>query len=730
MEPHTVTDDLLVVAEETLNETESQMVKACPETQKLLTINGYVVEKDAEKGGSVDVEERDVNTGVTPSNGENGVQRETWGNKIDFLLSVTGFAVDLGNVWRFPYICFKNGGGAFLIPYFIMLVFLGLPLFYMELALGQFHKSGAIAIWKKLCPMFAGAGVATCMVAILVGMYYNTIIAWALYYLVASFRSEVPWASCNNSWNSPDCVSFAHGFNASLVANTSVPSALEYFNYNVLESHKSRGIDDIGAVKWSLCLCLLGVMTTVYFALWKGIKSSGKAVWVTATAPYVILLVLLGRGATLPGAGTGILYYITPVWDRLLEVGVWIDAAAQVFFSLGPGFGTLLALSSYNKFNNNCYLDAMITAGINCFTSLLAGFVVFAVLGYMSHVLNISIDELALEGPGLVFYVYPEAIATISGSVFWAIIFFVLLITLGIDSTFGGLESVITALCDLSPTLTRHRKLVVLVVVVICFLGGLPSTTYGGQYVITLMDTHAAPVALFGVCLVEAISVSWIYGVQHFSNDIEKMLGFQPGVYWKICWSIICPIFLSILFVLSIVAYSGLQIEHYRFPAWSETVGWLVTSSSLVCIPAFIIIKFVITPGTITERLKLMIQSSSTDYPDNEAGFTLRNAQRHIHRGSRYVYTNIITKVFRKHIDKHEHANDGQTSNGVVGYQMTEIPANGNGHHFYGYQIVSHYPPEENVKHTTPTSAVANVHSVDVNNCIDHESDTDEPQTV
>ncbi|KAG9330427.1 hypothetical protein JZ751_025414 [Albula glossodonta] len=83
-------------------------------------------------------------------------ERETWGKKIDFLLSVIGFAVDLANVWRFPYLCYKNGGGAFLVPYLFFMVIAGMPLFYMELALGQYNREGAAGVWK-ICPIFKGA---------------------------------------------------------------------------------------------------------------------------------------------------------------------------------------------------------------------------------------------------------------------------------------------------------------------------------------------------------------------------------------------------------------------------------------------------------------------------------------------------------------------------------------------------------------------------------------------
>lgn len=153
----------------------------------------------------------------------------------------------------------------------------------------------------------------------------------------------------------------------------------------------------MGPVKPTLALCVFGVFVLVYFSLWKGVKSSGKAVWVTALAPYFVLIVLLFRGVTLPGSAEGIRYYLTPEWEKLKNTRVWIDAASQIFFSLGPGFGTLLALSSYNKFNNNCYRDALLTSSINCLTSFLAGFVIFSVLGYMAQVQNVDIDKVGLE---------------------------------------------------------------------------------------------------------------------------------------------------------------------------------------------------------------------------------------------------------------------------------------------------------------------------------------------
>ncbi|CAC5404892.1 SLC6A4 [Mytilus coruscus] len=570
---------------------------------ELLLKNGET-KNETKKNGIISNDEESLKEDATE-------ERETWGKKTEFLLSVIGFAVDLGNVWRFPYICYRNGGGAFLIPYFIMLIFLGLPLFYMELALGQYQRCGAISIWNRLCPMFTGLGYGICFVATFVGMYYNTVIAWAVYYLFASFRSEVPWSHCNNTWNTANCVSVVDGYNVSHVTNDSMLAATEFYLFRVLEDQKAYGIERIGSPKWQMVLCLIAVFVIVYFSLWKGIKSSGKAVWVTATVPYVVLLILLVRGCTLPGAKDGIIYYLRPQWDKLLKVEVWLDAASQIFFSLGPGFGTLLALSSYNKFHNNCYIDAVATATINCFTSVLAGFVVFSVLGYMAHTTQKDIDKVAMEGPGLVFMVYPEALATLDGSVFWSILFFVMLITLGMDSTFGGLEAVITAIMDTFKIVKGRREWLVLGVIIYCFLGSLPSTTNGGQYIVSLLDRHAAPIPLICICFCEAIAVNWFYGVQHFSNDVQSMLGFQPGIFWKICWAFICPICLIVLFVLSIYYYDGIELNGYVYPQWSLAIGWTISCTSLICIPIYIVYLLIVTPGTFKQKILRMIRPSS-----------------------------------------------------------------------------------------------------------------------
>jgi len=271
--------------------------------------------------------------------------RGSWDNPIEFLLSCLGFAVGLGNIWRFPYLCYRNGGGAFLIPYIVSLIFMGLPVFLFEMGAGQFSNEGPIAVWK-MCPLFQGIGYGMCFLSLYIGTYYNIILSWAFFYIFSSFTSSLPWASCDNPWNTEACrrfdsknctelggimtnqqecvfqkdVTIDVWKNISETARNAKMPSDEFFHNFMLDI--SNGIHDIGEVRLELAGCLLLAWTLVYCALWKGIKSFGKLVYFTALFPYCILIILLVRAATLPGYMDGISFYLTPKWEKLLEINV------------------------------------------------------------------------------------------------------------------------------------------------------------------------------------------------------------------------------------------------------------------------------------------------------------------------------------------------------------------------------------------------------------------------
>ncbi|CAG5124925.1 unnamed protein product, partial [Candidula unifasciata] len=177
---------------------------------------------DVSNGDNVLPEKVDSPKEPTPSRGSDDLNlppREHWENRFQFLLSTIGYAVDLSNVWRFPFLCYKNGGGAFLIPYFTTLIFGAMPVFFMEMCLGQFNRCGPTAVWEKMSPMFKGIGIASCFMAYIVAFYYNVIIGWSFFYLFASFTSKLPWTSCFNHFNSDNCWQIDWDTNITSVGN-------------------------------------------------------------------------------------------------------------------------------------------------------------------------------------------------------------------------------------------------------------------------------------------------------------------------------------------------------------------------------------------------------------------------------------------------------------------------------------------------------------------------------
>uniref|UniRef100_A0A8C1WTG3 Transporter n=1 Tax=Cyprinus carpio TaxID=7962 RepID=A0A8C1WTG3_CYPCA len=558
--------------------------------------------------------------------GDENKARGNWSNKLDFILSMVGYAVGLGNVWRFPYLAFQNGGGAFLIPYLIMLGLAGIPIFLLEVSLGQFASQGPVSVWKAI-PALQGCGIAMLIISVLIAIYYNIIMCWTLYYLFDSLKGTLPWATCKNEWNTVECLFVRRliYFVDLICFKTVFQLKQETFStYNVL--HISKGIEYPGDIRWPLAACLFLAWIIVYASLAKGIKSSGKVVYFTATFPYVVLVILLIRGVTLPGAGSGILYFITPKWEKLNDAKVWKDAATQIFFSLSAAWGGLITLSSYNKFHNNCYRDTLIVTCTNSATSIFAGFVIFSVIGFMAHELKVPIESVADEGPGIAFVVYPEALTRLPLSPFWAIIFFLMLLTLGLDTMFATIETIVTSVSDEFPKyLRKHKPLFTLVCCLSFFVLGFPMITESGMYMLQLVDTFAASYSLVIIAIFELIGISYIYGLQRFCEDIEMMIGFQPNKFWRICWAFVTPTILTFILALSLYQWKVMTYEDYTYPTWSMVLGWLMVICSVIWIPIMFVIKMHIAPGSLIERLKLVCS------PQPDWGPFLMK-----HRGERY----------------------------------------------------------------------------------------------
>uniref|UniRef100_A0A8C7ZW78 Solute carrier family 6 member 8 n=1 Tax=Oryzias sinensis TaxID=183150 RepID=A0A8C7ZW78_9TELE len=464
-----------------------------------------------------------------------------------------------------------------LIPYLLIVIVGGIPIFFLEIALGQFMKAGSINVWN-IAPLFKGLGFASMVIVFFCNTYYIMVLAWGFYYLIKSFSSTLPWSTCDNEWNTPSCIEIFHHQdckNGSL-ANTTVGNSnmtcadladarspiIEFWEHKVLNI--SSGLDEPGKLNWELMLCLMAVWVLVYFCVWKGVKSTGKIVYFTATFPYVVLIILLVRGVTLPGAYDGIMYYIKPDWSKLEEAQVWIDAGTQIFFSYAIGLGALTALGSYNRFNNDCYKDAFVLALINSGTSFFAGFVVFSILGFMAAEQGVDISQVAESGPGLAFIAYPKAVSLMPVAPLWAALFFFMLLLLGLDTS---------------------------------------SSLQGGMYVFQLFDYYSASgMTLLWQAFWECIVVAWVYGADRFMDDVARMIGYRPFPWMKWCWSFITPCVCIGIFLFHLVNYKPLTYNNvYVYPWWGEVIGWCLALSSMLCIPTTVLYKLFRARGTFKE---------------------------------------------------------------------------------------------------------------------------------
>ncbi|XP_078106839.1 sodium- and chloride-dependent GABA transporter 1 isoform X2 [Sander vitreus] len=526
-------------------------------------------------------------------------QRPTWSGRLEFILASVGYAVGLGNIWRFPYLCYSSGGGAFMIPYLTMVLLCGMPLLFMEFSIGQYTRLGPVHALAKICPLLKGVGLATVVISFVFSTYYNVLISWALFYFFNSFGATLPWNSCNNTWNAVrNCSSGFPGNTTHLQS-----ASQQFFDRRLLQ--KTSGIEDVGGVRWELFGYLIISWVIVYLCIFKGVKSTGKVVYFTAIFPYFILFALLINNVQLPGAKNGILYFVTPVWGKLFEVKVWVNAAAQVFNSIGIAFGSMISMASYNKFNNNILRDALIVSFTNSFTSILAGFVIFSAIGYMAHIHNLPVDNIATDGPGLVFVVYPEVLSTMPVFQLWAPLFFFMLLCLGLDSQFATVEVAITFIKDeFGPQVLRFLKREELLTLAVCIIGfalGIPHVTKGGIYVFQLMDHYTAVVSLVFLAFFEVVAVCWIFGVPRICLMVEKMQGKTPNIYFRLCWLLLCPLLVLCILISSIVQYTPAHYEKYIYPGWAEVVGWGVSLVSIVWIPLGAIQEIYINKGSLLQ---------------------------------------------------------------------------------------------------------------------------------
>lgn len=501
---------------------------------------------------------------------------------------------------------------AFLIPYLIVVVLVGRPLYMSDVSLGQYTQLGPLHTWNRCIPAMSGLGVSLCVSALVGSVVYIIFLAYTVYFIyavLASIGSPVPWSWCDPSYAGDNCYSVGNEVPCShynLTTSTAEVNCSEatvgsatLFWRNQLLGIDSEGLTtfgDMGDVQWHLVLCLFIVWVIVCLSTIKGIKTVGKVVYFTATFPFIVLLVLLIAGLTLPGAGMGLKYLFVPRWEKLLEIKVWRVATEQVLFSMSVGGAGLITLGSYNKFNAKVHKDIIILSVLDLVASLMCAMTIFSVLGAMAYELGTDdVSTVVASGPGLAFITYPQAISrTMPMPHFWSLLFFLMVLTLGLDSTFAGMETITASITDSFPKLRRFKPLVAVTCCSIFFALGITFCTSKAQYLFYLMDVFGAGMGGLLFCLLKGITLHWFYGVNRFSKDLKFMLGYGPSIVMKTCWAVIAPLTLVSLFAGSLLMWNNPQYGgQVQYPTWAVGVGWCFALFSLSFIPFFFVYEIV-----------------------------------------------------------------------------------------------------------------------------------------
>ena len=474
-----------------------------------------------------------------------------------FLFAAIGSAIGLGNVWRFPALTYEYGGGAFLIPWIIGLIVLGIPWMMMEFGMGRYFQRGAPGIFEGISKKWEWLGWWPVFVAFLIVTYYTVVIAWALRYVISSVT--VAWG----------------------MGEAGAAGAGDYFFGSVLQL--SDGPSVLGAPVWLILGLLALIWVILFFIMFRGARVIGRvAVW-TVTIPWALLIILLIRGLTLPGAIDGLNYYLTPDFAAMANPDLWFAAFSQIAFTLSLGMAGMFAYGSFVAKKADVTNNAFITSFANCATSFFAGFAVFSTVGFIMQALGVPVGDVSVSGLGLVFVSYPVAISMMPAApVLIGILFFLALFFLGIDSAFflayGGV---------ISPLMDKFGWSRVKATVIVCvsaFLIGIVYTTGGGLYWLDIVDRA---VAFYGLLITGALAclvIGWGFGARKLREHLNETSDIKIGAWFDWLIKVIVPV--GLLFVVIwggfrndlFAAYEGYQVGVLN----GSHIIWIILGVTLI----------------------------------------------------------------------------------------------------------------------------------------------------
>lgn len=440
-----------------------------------------------------------------------------WGSSLSFILAMIGSAVGLGNIWRYPYVLYSNGGGAFYIPYLIAILVLAVPFLILEYGVGYNYDSSFTKAISKIKPKLEYYGWILPVVVFIMTIYYSTILGWDGIYLILSFFKG--WGSDPNT----------------------------FLNISLLQSTDSiRGVlNFIPIVAISMLVGWLIIWLISHRQLEKGL---GRVSKLFVPFLFVIMILIVVFSLTLPGASIGLSELFNPDLSLLSHFDIWMAAFGQIFFSLSLGMGAGFTYASYTKKDIDLVTSGLYVIIANSAFENFAALGVFSILGYMSLQSGVPVSNLVTQGSSLIFVVYPE-VFNILGSIAFILapLFFLTVYVAGITSMMSSFE-VLSISIQNKFDFSRKKATSVL-----CIVGAFASmifATSAGNYLVNITDSFVNNIIVVASVIVECVLFAWVFKAEKlidFLNGHSKTL--KIGKLWLMLVKYIIPVLLSIIWI-------------------------------------------------------------------------------------------------------------------------------------------------------------------------------------
>jgi NSS family neurotransmitter:Na+ symporter len=481
-----------------------------------------------------------------------------WGTRFGFIMAAVGSAIGLGNIWRFPYQAYSSGGGAFLIPYFVALLTAGIPLLIFEFGLGHSLRGAAPKVFAKLPGLkgrFEWVGWWQVLMCLIIATYYTVVIGWIISYFFFSF---------GQSWGDNPKAFYFGDF-------LQLPDSGNPFDWNGINNQVLFSLVAVWAIMWGI--------------LYRGVKQGVELVnRIFMPLLFVFVIIIAVRSLFLDGALQGVNYLFEPNFSKLKDPQIWVAAYGQIFFSLSVSFAIMITYASYLPKKADVVNNAFMTGLINSGFSLLAGIMIFAILGHMAAVENKAVSDVVAGGPGLIFVTIPAALKHMPLPQVFGPLFFFSLIIAGISSAVSLLQSIIGAMNEKFHT---SRAFNVTSVSIIGFLMSLPFAMGSGLLLLDITDHFIMYVGVIISALLEIILIAWIVKDSRgankifLHNEINQTSDFSVGLWWPLTLKYLTVLLLGYMEIQSL---SKLLSEGYgKYPTLAvNTFGWAVLGAILL----------------------------------------------------------------------------------------------------------------------------------------------------